>query len=89
MTNKKFFVTFAIGCVLFSSGSLPASAQLPKSATCPVMKDEPAKENFFVDYKGRRVYLCCSDCVKAFERRPEKYLKRLNNQQGSGESHSE
>ncbi len=31
-----------------------------------------------VNYKGTEVRFCCKDCVKDFEKDPEKYLKRLH-----------
>ncbi len=45
--------------------------------TCPVMKGNPVKKELFVDYKGKRVYLCCAFCKKKFSETPEKYLKDL------------
>ena len=54
-----------------------ATAQMGKDTFCPVMPDTPAKEKFYVDYHGRRIYLCCRACVKAFKKHPEKYLKDI------------
>jgi YHS domain-containing protein len=34
-----------------------------------------------VNYKGTEVRFCCKDCVKDFEKDPEKYLKRLKEAQ--------
>ena len=31
-----------------------------------------------VNYKGTEVRFCCKDCVKDFEKDPDKYLKRLH-----------
>ena len=31
-----------------------------------------------VNYKGTEIRFCCKDCVKDFEKDPEKYLKRLH-----------
>ena len=31
-----------------------------------------------IDYKGRTVKFCCKDCVKKFNKDPEKYLKVLD-----------
>lgn len=52
-------------------------AQIEKNAFCPVMVGERVKDKFYVDYEGRRIYLCCKGCKKAFKKRPEKYLKNL------------
>ncbi|MEW6365691.1 MAG: YHS domain-containing protein [Acidobacteriota bacterium] len=47
-------------------------------AACPVTGDALKKRDAFTDYKGRRVYFCCKDCVSAFEKNPPKYLQQLN-----------
>ena len=44
--------------------------------SCPVMAGALDK-NISVDYEGKRVYLCCEKCKVAFEKDPEKYLKKL------------
>jgi len=44
--------------------------------TCPIMK-RPIDKQFFADYQGKRVYFCCSACVKEFEKDPAKYVKKL------------
>ena len=51
---------------------------IEKGQTCPVMPGRPVKEKFFVDYNGKRVYLCCAPCVKAFKKHPEKYSGNLS-----------
>jgi YHS domain-containing protein len=45
-------------------------------ATCPVM-GSPIDKSIYVDYKGKRVYFCCSMCPETFKQDPEKYLKVL------------
>ena len=41
------------------------------------MPGERVKEKFYVDYQGKRIYLCCRHCVIKFKRQPEKYLKYM------------
>ena len=60
------------------NGPIMGMAQVPTNSTCPVMPGERAKEKFYVDYQGKRIYLCCRNCVIKFKKRPEKYLKKLN-----------
>ncbi len=43
---------------------------------CPVMGD-PINKKFYVDYKGFRIYFCCSSCPDEFKKNPEKYMKKL------------
>ena len=48
--------------------------------TCPMMKGNPINEKVYTDHKGKRVYFCCSDCVKAFKVDPDKYMKEMADQ---------
>jgi YHS domain-containing protein len=43
---------------------------------CPVSGD-PIDPKVSVDYKGRRVFFCCSMCIKGFKADPAKYLPLL------------
>lgn len=43
---------------------------------CPVM-DKPINKDIFVEYKGKKVYLCCPSCVEVFQKDPEKYISKL------------
>ena len=49
----------------------------PKAQTiCPIM-GEKINKKFYADYKGKRVYFCCSACVPEFKKNPEKYMQKL------------
>ena len=43
---------------------------------CPVMGNDIDKK-VYTDYKGRRIYFCCSSCKTKFAEDPEKYLKKM------------
>lgn len=73
-TLKTLFAAVGVALVVFSSAGLTRGV-FDENQTCPVMPGRPVKEKFFVDYNGNRTYLCCAPCVKAFKKRPEKYLK--------------
>jgi YHS domain-containing protein len=47
--------------------------------TCPVMGGKINKD-LYVDYKGMRVYFCCAACPKEFNKDPEKYIKKLQDE---------
>lgn len=49
---------------------------LRPQVSCPVMGGRVDK-TLYVDYEGKRVYLCCQGCVAAFKANPEKYLAVL------------
>ena len=50
-----------------------------KHYTCPVKGEDGivGDNTQFTDFNGKRYYLCCSDCKSAFEKDPEKFLKKM------------
>lgn len=52
------------------------SHKLKPQTTCPVMGGDINK-NFYVDYKGKRIYVCCEGCLGELKKNPEKYIKKL------------
>jgi YHS domain-containing protein len=50
--------------------------QLKPQTTCPVMGGEINK-SLFVDYKGKRIFVCCEGCLEKLKKNPEKYIKKL------------
>ena len=41
---------------------------------------KPIDRKNYVDYKGRRVYFCTSECQISFKEKPKKHLEKLNRQ---------
>ena len=74
--KKKIIPNFILGVVLIL-GLMPSvlGAAAKPDGMCPVMPGHKIKQKFYVDYQGQRVYLCCRNCVKAFKKNPERYLK--------------
>jgi YHS domain-containing protein len=76
--------TFALGQTVKSvkTDSTKAAAQvipakqLKPQTTCPVSGD-PIDKSLYVDYKGKRIYVCCSSCIAPLKKNPEKYIKKL------------
>ena len=48
-----------------------------KNTKCVVMGDDLGDSKQTVSYKGKSYHICCSDCVKDFNKEPEKYVKAL------------
>ena len=46
---------------------------------CPVLGG-PITKDSFADYNGKRVYFCCPGCSGDFNKDPEKYMKKLDEQ---------
>lgn len=44
---------------------------------CPVLINELVDPDIFVEYKGRKVNLCCQKCKKLFLEDPESYFQNL------------
>jgi YHS domain-containing protein len=78
---------FAAGCKKAEpQAPAPSAAGQPKivQKICPVM-GEPIDPNVFTDYEGRRIYFCCQVCKAAFEKDPEKYVAKVDEElQGAG-----
>ena len=53
-----------------------AVAAAIEQTTCPIM-DSPINKALFTEYKGKKVYFCCSGCKEKFEQEPEKYIAKL------------
>lgn len=49
---------------------------LKPQTTCPVMGGDIDK-SLYVDYKGKRIYVCCEGCLAKLKKNPEKYIKKL------------
>ncbi|MBI4644074.1 MAG: YHS domain-containing protein [Deltaproteobacteria bacterium] len=64
---------------LFLAGPVLAAATPQPQTTCPVLGGKINKE-FYADYKGQRVYFCCSGCDVEFKKDPEKYLQKMKEQ---------
>ena len=50
------------------------------NTVCPVMGGKVNKKIYAV-HNGTKVYFCCPGCISTFEKDPEKYLKKLREQQ--------
>lgn len=54
----------------------PKEKILKLQTECPVLGG-PIDKNLFVDYKGKRIYVCCAGCIETVNADPEKFLKIL------------
>lgn len=52
------------------------AAQAAPQTTCPIMGGKINKK-LFVDANGKRIYVCCEDCVAAVKANPEKVIKEM------------
>ena len=43
---------------------------------CPVVPTHPIKD-VFIDYDGKRIYLCCAGCIDKFNAEPETFISKM------------
>ncbi len=59
-----------------------ATVRLKPQSTCPVLGG-PVNKDLYVDYQGKRIYVCCAGCIDEVKKDPAKYIDKLRK---SGES---
>lgn len=80
-------ILFTVGLLVGSPGckkskespKAPAEKTVTTSnaqTTCPI-EGTKIDKNVFVDYQGKRVYFCCTDCKAKFNAEPAKYIKQM------------
>jgi hypothetical protein len=52
------------------------TAKLIPQTSCPIY-GEAINKKLFVDYKGKRIYVCCAACIAEVKKDPEKSILRL------------
>ncbi len=79
---KKILIVMLVSFSLVFAGSVFAADTAGKGqpqTTCPVLGGKIDKK-IYTDYKGKRIYFCCSGCVGVFKKDPEKYIKQMEDQ---------
>jgi YHS domain-containing protein len=83
--KKKICMSIAASGILFlMGGNLSAEESSAKisqekktvQTECPVMGGKINKA-LFVDYQGKRIYVCCQGCIGKVKENPEKYIKEI------------
>jgi YHS domain-containing protein len=67
---KNLFLLFPFLSVLLLA-RLDGRAEESKQRFCPLMVEDPAETDTFVEYKGVKVYLCCSSCKRQWNENPD------------------
>ncbi len=75
-TLKILLVSLA---VLAPAGGLALAVDAQPQSLCPVRGGNVDKK-VYVDYQGKRIYFCCKGCDAQFQKDPEKYLKKVQEQ---------
>jgi YHS domain-containing protein len=78
----RIIIVFAVVLGLMFSGCVMAADPSGKGGPqtiCPVEGGKIDK-SVYTDYQGKRIYFCCSGCIAEFQKNPEKYLKKMEEQ---------
>ena len=81
MSGNLHFVASVLGASVLMLGNRVQAAQPPAvpKAVCPVMA-KPVKQDVSIDYKGGKLYFCCSGCIEKFRADTAKYAPYANYQ---------
>jgi YHS domain-containing protein len=52
-------------------------ADKPVNKNCPIETDNAIDPKVTIKYKGKTIGFCCADCIKEFQKDPEKYLAKM------------
>lgn len=76
---KKIIGMMGLGVLLMGlcgvAGAADAQA-VKKQSVCPVMGGA-VNTNLFVDFEGKRIYVCCKGCLPDVKKDPAKYIAKL------------
>ncbi len=67
----QWMLSLAMAVVL--SGAVWAAEQ----TMCPVMTGQKINKQLFVDFEGKRIYVCCPVCQAAVKADPAKFVAQL------------
>lgn len=65
--------------IMLASGPATVFGQLPEDGVlpnCPIMTDNEASSEYFVDFDGKRYYFCCDACIEDFRSDPERFANQ-------------
>ena len=54
-----------------------ASIVRAENTICPIMIGDEIDEEEFVEFEGKKVYMCCGTCSKLWETAPKYYIKAV------------
>lgn len=68
---KKIFLKLVLaGAVIGAVESRISAAERPQKF-CPLMVEDHAESDTFVEYKGVKVFMCCSSCKRQWAENPD------------------
>ena len=102
LTIKRTLLTIAALALLANAPTLVRAADAPSSSAKAEVKPYPLKtcivsgdkigemgKPVTLIYKGQEMKFCCKDCVKDFNKDPDKWIKKLDEAQKADASKTE
>jgi YHS domain-containing protein len=74
--SKVLFLALILGSLAAGPG---LAAEAKPQTVCPVLGGNIDKQ-VYVDYQGKRIYFCCQGCDAEFQKDPEKYMTKIQEQ---------
>jgi hypothetical protein len=79
MLGACLVLLFVSNSTLLAEEGKPEKKEVKEQTTCPVMGGKIVKD-LYVDYDGKRIYLCCAGCVEPVKKDPAKHIKKLEDE---------
>lgn len=76
MNKYKLIMGLIAGTVLLGTVALANKESLQPQTKCPVM-NEKINKLLFVEYDGKRIYVCCKECIAPVKKDPVKYIREI------------
>lgn len=76
MKKHKLIMGLIAGTILLGAVALADKEPLQPQTRCPVM-DGTINKSLFVEYEGKRIYVCCKKCIETVKKDPAKYIREL------------
>ena len=73
---KKIALLIALAVFMSSGVCLSEKTEKMPQTVCPVL-GEKINKDVYVDYQAQRIYFCCPACKETFLNDPEKYMKKI------------
>lgn len=79
-TENPCWTGMIVACAVTFAVVAASDAQDLSGIKCVVNGDQSASVDASIEYQGGRVYVCCKECVKQFEKDSKKFAARANHQ---------
>jgi hypothetical protein len=60
-----------------SKAEAKKAPEVKAQTTCPVLEGQKIDKSLYVDFEGKRIYVCCKGCLADVTKEPAKYVKKL------------